>query len=54
LPCIDGALNQTFQAQEKIMSIVLTLLPLGLVAASYLVTDIRDRRRHPDADPVCG
>jgi hypothetical protein len=27
------------------MNIVLTLLPLGLVAANYLVADIRDRRR---------
>jgi hypothetical protein len=39
--------------QEKIMNIVLTLLPLGIVAANYLVADIRDRRR-PNHDAVCG
>ena len=39
--------------QEKIMNIVLTLLPLGLVAANYLVADIRDRRR-PEHDAICG
>jgi hypothetical protein len=38
---------------EKIMNIVLVLLPLGLVAANYLVADIRDRRR-PDPDRICG
>lgn len=36
------------------MNLVLTLLPLGLVAANYLVADIRDRRRNPEADPICG
>jgi hypothetical protein len=35
------------------MNIVLTLLPLGLVAAHYLVADIRDRRR-PEHDTLCG
>ena len=35
------------------MNIVLTLLPLGLVAANYLVADFRDRRR-PDHDAICG
>lgn len=35
------------------MNLVLTLLPLGLVAANYLVADIRDRRR-PDYDTICG
>jgi hypothetical protein len=39
--------------QEKIMNIVLTLLPLGIVAANYLVADIRDRRR-PEHDSICG
>jgi hypothetical protein len=39
--------------QEKIMNIVLTLLPLGIVAANYLVADIRDCRR-PNHDAVCG
>ena len=34
------------------MNIVLTLLPLGLVAANYLIADIRDRRR-PDHDAIC-
>ena len=34
------------------MNIVLTLLPLGLVAANYLISDIRDRRR-PDHDAIC-
>ena len=36
------------------MNLVLTLLPLGLVAANYLIVDIRDRRRDPDCRPVCG
>jgi hypothetical protein len=36
------------------MNLVLTLLPLGLVAANYLVADIRDRRRHPENEPICG
>jgi hypothetical protein len=35
------------------MNIVLTLLPLGLVAANYLVADIRDRRR-PEHNVTCG
>lgn len=35
------------------MNLVLTLLPLGLVAANYLVADIRDRRR-PNNDAICG
>jgi len=35
------------------MNIVLTLLPLGIVAANYLVADIRDRRR-PDNEAICG
>ena len=39
--------------KEKIMNIVLTLLPLGIVAANYLVADIRDRRR-PENEPICG
>ena len=34
------------------MNIVLTLLPLGLVAANYLIADLRDR--HADAKPICG
>jgi hypothetical protein len=36
------------------MNIVLTLLPLGLVAANYLIADIRDRRQNPDCGPICG
>lgn len=36
------------------MNLVLTLLPLGIVAANYLITDIRDRRRNPDCEPICG
>jgi hypothetical protein len=36
------------------MNIILTLLPLGLVAANYLVADIRDRRHNPEADHICG
>jgi hypothetical protein len=39
--------------QEKIMNLILTLLPLGLVAANYLVADLRDRRR-PNHDAICG
>ncbi len=39
--------------QEKIMNIVLTLLPLGIVAANYLIADIRDRR-HNAHEPICG
>jgi hypothetical protein len=35
------------------MNIVLTLLPLGIVAANYLVADIRDRRRN-EHEPICG
>jgi hypothetical protein len=35
------------------MNIVLTLLPLGIVAANYLVADIRDRRR-PVKESICG
>jgi hypothetical protein len=35
------------------MNIVLTLLPLGIVAANYIVADIRDRRR-PESDSICG
>ena len=36
------------------MNLVLTLLPLGLVAANYLIADIR-RRRHPlEGEPACG
>ena len=40
--------------KEKIMNIVLTLLPLGIVAANYLVADIRQRRRNADPEPICG
>lgn len=36
------------------MNIVLTLLPLGLVAANYIVADIRERRRNPEGEPICG
>lgn len=36
------------------MSIVLTLLPIGIVAANYLIADIRDRRRNPNSEPICG
>lgn len=36
------------------MNIVLTLLPLGIVAANYLIADIRGRRSDPDCDPLCG
>ena len=37
------------------MNIVLTLLPLGLVAANYLVADIRGRRQHPEVEhQICG
>ena len=39
--------------KEKTMNLVLTLIPLGLVAANYIVADIRDRRR-PDHDVICG
>ena len=39
--------------QEKTMNLILALLPLGLVAANYLVADLRDRRR-PDDDAICG
>jgi hypothetical protein len=50
-------MGQTKQSQnkpkEKTMNIVLTLLPLGLVAANYLVADLRDRRR-PEHDHICG
>ena len=35
------------------MNIVLTLLPLGIVAANYLIADIRHRRR-PGHDTLCG
>jgi hypothetical protein len=35
------------------MNIVLTLLPLGLVAANYLIADIRDRR-HSCQEAICG
>ncbi len=35
------------------MNLVLTLLPLGLVAANYLIADIRDRRR-PNNQAICG
>jgi hypothetical protein len=35
------------------MNLILTLLPLGLVAANYLVADLRDRRR-PNHDAICG
>jgi hypothetical protein len=46
-----SALNQP---QEKIMNLVLTLLPLGIVAANYLLADIRDRRQNPNREPLCG
>ena len=36
------------------MNIVLTLLPLGIVAANYLITDIRDRRHSGNCEAVCG
>ena len=36
------------------MSIVLTLLPITLVAANYLFADIRDRRRRPEGEAICG
>jgi len=36
------------------MNIVLTLLPLGLVAANYLIADVRDRRRGEEHEPICG
>jgi hypothetical protein len=36
------------------MNIVLTLLPLGLVAANYLVADIRDRRSNSEPERICG
>jgi hypothetical protein len=40
------------------MNLVLTLLPLGLVAANYLVADFRNRRRDPHhefkSEPICG
>jgi hypothetical protein len=36
------------------MNIVLTLLPLGLVAANYLIADLRERHNHPEGKPVCG
>jgi len=35
------------------MDILFTLLPLALVAANYLIVDIRDRRQ-PEHDTVCG
>ena len=35
------------------MNIVVTLLPLSLVAANYLIADLRDRRR-PNPDTICG
>ncbi len=35
------------------MNIVLTLLPLGLVAANYLIADIRDRRNSTH-QAICG
>lgn len=40
--------------QEKIMNLILTLLPLGLVAANYLFADLRDRRNNPEPDIICG
>jgi hypothetical protein len=49
-----GPNNKPQPQQEKIMNIVLTLLPLGIVAAQYLVADIRDRRRNPEAETICG
>lgn len=36
------------------MNLVLTLLPLGLVAANYLIADIRDRRQNPQPGAICG
>jgi hypothetical protein len=36
------------------MNLVLTLLPLGLVAANYLVADLRDRRSKPNTPVTCG
>ncbi len=48
-----GPTKTTRTTQEKIMNLVLTLLPLGLVAANYLLADLRDRRQ-PDHDAICG
>lgn len=36
------------------MSVILTLLPISLVAANYLFADIRGHRRCPEAEPTCG
>ncbi len=36
------------------MNLVLTLLPLGLVAANYLIADIRDRGSKPNTQIICG
>jgi hypothetical protein len=36
------------------MNLILTFLPLGLVAASYLVADFRDRRHNPNCESICG
>lgn len=36
------------------MNLILTLLPLGIVAANYLVADIRDRRNNPEPEIICG
>jgi hypothetical protein len=36
------------------MNLLFTLLPLGIVAANYLIVDIRDRRQNPDSKPICG
>jgi hypothetical protein len=41
------------QQKEKAMNIILTLLPIGLVAANYLFADIKGRRRE-EPEPICG
>jgi hypothetical protein len=35
------------------MNLVLTFLPLGIVAANYILADLRDRRR-PKQETICG
>ncbi len=47
-------MGRATQYKEKTMNLVLTLLPLGLVAANYLVADFRDRRSKPNTEIVCG
>jgi hypothetical protein len=36
------------------MNLILTLLPVAIVAANYLIADIRDRRQNTDRQPICG